>query len=77
MTRPGIEPRSPRPLANTLPTRTMSRFLYIYNRYIRFGLVWFYGISTIVGYLMSNSLYTYILDIKDLVWFGFMVYQPL
>ena len=40
-------------------------------------LVWFYGISTIVGYLMPNSLYTYILDIYDLVWFGFMVYQPL
>ena len=27
------------------------------------GLVWFYGISTIVGYLMPNPLYTYILDI--------------
>ena len=26
MTQPGIEPRSPRPLANTLPTRPMSRF---------------------------------------------------
>ena len=25
-------------------------------------LVWFYGISTIVGYLMPNSLYTCILD---------------
>ena len=25
MTRPGIEPRSPRPLANTLPTKPMSR----------------------------------------------------
>ena len=29
-------------------------------------LVWFYGISTIVGYLMPNPLYTYILDIYDL-----------
>ena len=28
-----------------------------------FCLVWFYGISTIVGYLMPNPLYTYILDI--------------
>ena len=33
-----------------------------------FGLVWlgwvrFYGISTIVGYLMPNPLYTYILNI--------------
>ena len=28
-----------------------------------FGLVWFYGISTIVGYLMLNPLYTCILCI--------------
>ena len=27
---------------------------------IWFGLVWFYGISTIVGYLMPNPLYTYV-----------------
>ena len=26
---------------------------------MRFGLVWFYGISTIVGYLMPNPFYTY------------------
>ena len=37
----------------------------------------FYGISTIVSYLMPNLLYTYILNIYDLVWFGFMAYQPL
>ena len=30
---------------------------YIYIKYVGFGLVWFYGISTIKGYLMSNSLY--------------------
>ena len=30
---------------------------------IWFGFVWFYGISTIVGYLMPNPLYTYILSI--------------
>ena len=40
--------------------------LYIYIKYIGFGLVGFYGISTIVGYLMPNPLYTYILDIYDL-----------
>ena len=37
-------------------------------------MVGFYGISTIVGYLMPNHLYTYILDIYDLVglgWVGF------
>ena len=41
--------------------------LYIYIKYIWFGLVGFYGISTIVGYLMPNSsLYRYI----KYVWFG-------
>ena len=49
----------------------------IYIKYIRFGFVGFYGISTIVGYLMLNPLYTYILNIYDLIWLGFMAYQPL
>ena len=35
---------------------------YIYIKYIKFGLVWFYGISTIVSYLMPNPLFTYILN---------------
>ena len=26
---------------------------------------------------MPNSLYTYILNIYDLIWFGFMAYKPL
>ena len=30
--------------------------LNIYIKYIGFGLVGFYGISTIVGYLMQNPL---------------------
>ena len=51
--------------------------LYRYIKYIRFGLVDFYGISTIVGYLMPNPLYTYILNIYDLLWLGFMAYQQL
>ena len=34
-------------------------------------MVWFDGISTIVGYLMPNPLYTYILNIYDLDWVGF------
>ena len=42
-----------------------------------FDLVEFYIISTIVAYLMSNPIYTYILNIYDLVRLGFMVYQPL
>ena len=28
-----------------------------------FGLVWFYGISTILGYLMPNPIHTYTLNI--------------
>ena len=43
----------------------------------RFVLVGFYGILTIVDYLMPSPLYTYILSIYDLVWLGFMAYQPL
>ena len=50
--------------------------LYIYIKYKGFGLCWFYAISTIVGYLIPNPLYTYILNIKDLVCVGFMAYQP-
>ena len=33
--------------------------------------------TSIVGDLMPNPLYTYILDIYDLVWLGYMAYQPL
>ena len=51
--------------------------LFIYIKYTGFSLVVFYEISTIVGYLMPNPLYTYILNIYDLVGLGFMAYQPL
>ena len=40
--------------------------LMFYNQYLIQS-----DISTILGYLMSTLLYTYILDIWDLVWFGF------
>ena len=61
--------------------------LMFYNQYliqslawfglVWLGLVWFdFVLSTILGYLMSTP-YTYILDIWDLVWFGFMAYQQL
>ena len=33
--------------------------------------------QTFVGYLMPNLLYTYVLDIYDFVWLGFMTYQTL
>ena len=52
-------------------------FVYIYIKYTRFALVWLYGISTVVVYLMPNPPYTYILNIHDLLWFDFMAYQPL
>ena len=51
--------------------------LYIYIRFIWFGWVMFYGISTIEGYLMPNPFYAYILNIYDLVGSHFMAYQPL
>ena len=40
---------------------------HIYTIYIKFksfDLVGFYGISTIVGYIMPNFVYTYISNIK-------------
>ena len=40
-------------------------------------LLGLYGISTIVDSLMSNSLYSYLSNIKDLVWLGFMADQLL
>ena len=45
--------------------------LYIYIRYIGFVWLRFYGISTIVGYLMPNPHYKYILDIYEFVLVGF------
>ena len=43
----------------------------------KFSLAGFYGISTTVNHLMPNPLYTYISNTYDLVWLGFMAYQPL
>ena len=50
-----------------------SVYIYIYI----YGLIGFYGISNIVSYLRPNPLYTYILNIWDLVYFGFMAYPYL
>ena len=33
--------------------------LYIYMKYLGFGLVWFYAISTIVRYLIPTLVYAY------------------
>ena len=62
---------------NQLRSFNAKSYLYIYIKYIGFSLVGFYDISTIVGYLMPNPLYTYKLNIYDLVWLGFMANQPL
>ena len=51
--------------------------LYTYTKYICFSLFRFYGISAIVGYLISNPLYSYILNRHDFVLLDFMAYQPL
>ena len=40
---------------------------YLINRITNVNLVWVYGISTFVGYLMPNPVNTYILDIYDLL----------
>ena len=56
-----------------MPNPLYTYILDIYD-FVRLG---FYGISTIVGYLMPNPLYTYILNIYDFVRLGFMAYQPL
>ena len=46
----------------TLFNAKTSLYIYIYKIYIIwFG--WVYGISTIISYLMSKRLYTYILHI--------------
>ena len=62
---------------------TAKSSLYTYTKYIRFGLVGFYGILTLVGNLMPNTHYTYIFNKYDLLTscrFGLVVlmaYQPL
>ena len=52
--------------------------LYIYIKYIWFGFVWFYGVSTIVGYLMPNPfIYIYngfYFKQISLPWVQFFVY---
>ena len=53
---------------DNMPTLRASVFLKLLKLKCAYflGLVWFYGISTRVGYLMPNPIYSYILDIYDL-----------
>ena len=48
-----------------MTTTIVAQMSHIYNKMIMicFFLVWFYGISIIVGYSMPNPLNTYILNI--------------
>ena len=62
---------------NSSPTSSSSYSLYKYVWLIivfvillftpqKMTPVWFYGISTIIGYLMPNPFYTYLLNMYDL-----------
>ena len=51
-----------------------SEIICVMMNYISY---WVYSILNIVGYLMPNHLHTYISNMYDLVWFGFMEYQLL
>ena len=44
-------------------------------RLLWFGFDWFYGISTIVGYLKPIPIFTYILNVYDLVEFGLVLWH--
>ena len=60
-TRAGIEPRSPGPLANTLPTRPMNRFLFIYIYiYIYIFISYIYTYIYIYIYIYVLCIYIYI-----------------
>ena len=41
---------------------------YVHNvNELKFDLVWFHSISTVVDYLIPNTVYTYIINIYDFV----------
>ena len=50
ITQPGIEPRSSGPLANTLPTRPLSRFVKFTNIYIHYDFIYSYP------YLLDSNM---------------------
>ena len=64
-------------LCQIQPSEKLDKYQTVCKQMINISLICFYGTSTIVGYLMPNPLYTYILNIYNLVWLGFMAYQPL
>ena len=57
-----------------MPNPLYTHTLNIYD--LGFGLIGFYGISTITGYLMPNPLYTHTLNIYDLgIWFDWVLWH--
>ena len=45
----------------------MENGMSIFTRLVgKFGLVWFYGILTVVGYSMPNPVYTHIFNIYNM-----------
>ena len=62
---------------NHFQTHTFRKVWTAWSSWFWFGWVGFYDILKVVGHLMPNWLYTYILNIYDLVWLGFRTYQPL
>ena len=38
-------------------------------------MIWFYGISTIIGYLMPNPIYIYIYIYIYMIWFGWVLWH--
>ena len=63
--------------SSDLNTVIRNKGFYDYIIWPNNNLVRFYGISTIVDYLIPNPLYTYISNILDFIRLGFMAYQPL
>ena len=53
----------------------LGKFCFKYFELIIDGLVWFYGISIIVGHLILNPLYTYILNIYYLGGLGWVLWH--
>ena len=59
---------------NSCKSFNAKSYLNIFIKYI-FVLVKLHGISNAFGNLIPNPIYTYIFNIYDLVWLGFMEYQ--
>ena len=72
-------------VGHSIDDLNVSYISYIWVPILTHTIIWliwldllgFYGISTLVGYLMLNPFNTYILDIYDLVCLDLMAFQTL